>query len=249
MFLGLTSAAPAATITSSIRFRSAITWRCRRSSSRPRRRAYFCSTIRRADTIWRKSRRQVRLYEISRSVTGAACERRPRRTRCRRGAATPAQALQSAGTSRDEARGRTEAAGARTAVGADVPQLQAGTVCAGHPRHRPRIAHQGVPARRATDARRKKCRRDFSPRSAAATIPEPPLDAIIHRPPQGAGELDRQQGQSAHRARDGEPDLAVSLRQRTRDHARATSATAAARRRIPSCSTGWPPSSWTTAGP
>ena len=34
----------------------------------------------------------------------------------------------------------------------------------------------------------------------------------LHRPPQGARELDRQQGQSAHRARDGESHLAVSLR-------------------------------------
>ena len=81
------------------------------------------------------------------------------------------------GTPRLEAGRRTEAAGARAAAGADVPQLQARTVCARHPRHRPRVAHRGLSARRATDGRPKRCRPGFLTALGGGTIPEPPIDA------------------------------------------------------------------------
>ena len=51
-----------------------------------------------------------------------------------------------------------------------------------------------------------------------------------------------------HGALDREPRLAGLFRHRHRRHQRRISARSASRRRIPSCSTGWPSSSWITAG-
>ena len=87
----------------------------------------------------------------------------------RRGAGAAADADASSAAADAPISGRrAEAEGARTAGVADVPQYPAGTVRAGHSRHRPRIADQSVPARAQRPPSGAGASRDSSPRWAAA---------------------------------------------------------------------------------
>ena len=64
----------------------------------------------------------------------------------------------------------------------------------------------------------------------------------------GAGRLADRPPEPADGPRAGQPALAVSLRPRNRADTQRLRRAGRAARPIPSCSTGWPPSSWTAAG-
>ena len=115
---------------------------------------------------------------------------------------------------------------------------------------RARAAARSMPARSRSPRRRtcsiaaSRCRSASRSRPAAIAAVGPPLALAGRcaggRAPRGAGPLDRQRRQSAHGAGDGQSHLALSFRPGAGAHAQRFRLQAAAGRRIPSCSIGWP---------
>ena len=124
-------------------------------------------------------------------------------------------------------------------------------------RHWPQAPHaEGTAGRRRSVSRRGS--RRWPRREAATKMPATPTyHARLardlhrrhqHRPPAGPGPLDRRREES--RSPPAWPSITSGCGTSARRSSRpsSTSASTASRRRIPSCSTGWPSSSWSATG-
>ena len=119
-----------------------------------------------------------------------------------------------------------------------------------HPRVRPRGPRdvRPDPRRRRQPRRPGRAGLPGGPRRRGRRGAAPAARGRVERPSPGPGRLDRQPREPADRPGDRQPGLALPLRPRDRPDPQRLRLPGHARRPIPSCSTGWPPSSSPTAG-